>query len=87
MASRVDVAKATEEAKAGKVEYRVDKQAAIHLGIGKVSFGAEKLLENANTFFSSLQAQKPSSIKGIYVKSVAVATTMGPGIKVDYQAK
>ena len=82
-----DVAKATEEAKAGKVEYRVDKQAAIHLGIGKVSFGAEKLLENANTFFASLQAQKPSSIKGIYIKSVAVATTMGPGIKVDYQAK
>ena len=82
-----DVAKATEEAKAGKVEYRVDKQAAIHLGVGKVSFGAEKLLENANTFFASLQAQKPSSIKGVYIKSVAVATTMGPGIKVDYQAK
>ena len=82
-----DVAKATEEAKAGKVEYRVDKQAAIHLSVGKVSFGAEKLLENANTFFASLQAQKPSSIKGVYIKSVAVATTMGPGIKVDYQAK
>lgn len=82
-----DVAKATEEAKAGKVEYRVDKQAAIHLSVGKVSFGTEKLLENANTFFASLQAQKPSSIKGVYIKSVAVATTMGPGIKVDYQAK
>ena len=82
-----DVAKATEEAKAGKVEYRVDKQAAIHLSVGKISFGAEKLLENANTFFTSLQAQKPSSIKGVYIKSVAVATTMGPGIKVDYQAK
>ena len=82
-----DGAKATEEAKAGKVEYRVDKQAAIHLSVGKVSFGAEKLLENANTFFASLQAQKPSSIKGVYIKSVAVATTMGPGIKVDYQAK
>ena len=82
-----DVAKATEVAKAGKVEYRVDKQAAIHLSVGKVSFGAEKLLENANTFFASLQAQKPSSIKGVYIKSVAVATTMGPGIKVDYQAK
>ena len=69
------------------IAYRVDKQAAIHLGVGKVSFGAEKLLENANTFFASLQAQKPSSIKGVYIKSVAVATTMGPGIKVDYQAK
>ena len=81
-----DIAKAVSEAKAGKVEYRVDKQAAIHLSVGKVSFGADKLVENANTFFASLQAQKPASLKGVYVKSVAVATTMGPGIKVDYQA-
>lgn len=81
-----DIAKAVSEAKAGKVEYRVDKQATIHLSVGKVSFGADKLLENANTFFASLQAQKPASLKGVYVKSVAVATTMGPGIKVDYQA-
>lgn len=81
-----DVAKAVAEAKAGKVEYRVDKQAAVHLSVGKVSFGADKLLENANAFFASLQAQKPASIKGVYVKSVAVATTMGPGIKVDYQS-
>ena len=62
-------------------------QVAIHLSVDKVSFGTKKLLENANTFFASLQAQKPSSIKGVYIKSVAVATTMGPGIKVDYQAK
>lgn len=81
-----DIAKAVSEAKAGKIEYRVDKQAAIHLSVGKVSFGADKLVENANTFFTSLQAQKPASLKGVYVKSVAVATTMGPGIKVDYQA-
>lgn len=81
-----DIAKAVSEAKAGKVEYRVDKQAAIHLSVGKVSFGADKLVENANAFFASLQAQKPASLKGVYVKSVAVATTMGPGIKVDYQA-
>ena len=81
-----DVAKAVTEAKAGKVEYRVDKQAAIHLSVGKVSFGTDKLLENANTFFASLQAQKPSSLKGVYIKSVAVATTMGPGIKVDHQS-
>ena len=81
-----DVAKAVTEAKAGKVEYRVDKQAAIHLSVGKVSFGADKLFENANTFFASLQSQKPSSLKGVYVKSVAVTTTMGPGIKVDYQS-
>ena len=81
-----DVAKAVAEAKAGKVEYRVDKQAAVHLSVGKVSFGADKLLENANAFFASLQSQKPASIKGVYIKSVAIATTMGPGIKVDYQS-
>ena len=81
-----DVAKAVAEAKAGKVEYRVDKQAAVHLSVGKVSFGADKLLENANAFFASLQSQKPASIKGVYVKSVAITTTMGPGIKVDYQS-
>ena len=81
----VDVVKAVTEAKAGKVEYRVDKQATIHLSVGKVSFGAAKLLENAQTFFASLQSQKPSSLKGIFVKSTAIATTMGPGIKVENQ--
>ncbi len=81
-----DVAKAVTEAKAGKVEYRVDKQATIHLSIGKVSFGAKKLEENAAAFFASLQSQKPSSLKGAYVKSTAITTTMGPGIKVENQA-
>lgn len=80
-----DVAKAVTEAKAGKVEYRVDKQATIHLSIGKVSFGAKKLEENAAAFFASLQSQKPSSLKGAYVKSTAIATTMGPGIKLENQ--
>jgi len=78
-----DVAKAVTEAKAGKVEYRVDKQAIVHLSIGKVSFGATKLEENAKAFFSSLQSQKPSSIKGAYVKSTSISTTQGPGIKVE----
>lgn len=78
-----DVAKAVTEAKAGKVEYRVDKQAIVHLSIGKVSFGAAKLEENARAFFDSLQSQKPSSLKGGYVKSTAISTTMGPGIKVE----
>ncbi len=78
-----DVAKAVTEAKAGKVEYRVDKQAIVHLGVGKVSFGADKLNENAKAFFESLQSQKPSSIKGGYVKSITITTTMGPGIKVE----
>lgn len=81
-----DVAKAVTEAKAGKVEYRVDKQATIHLSIGKVSFGTQKLEENAKAFFASLQSQKPSSLKGSFVKSTAIATTMGPGIKIENQA-
>lgn len=80
-----DVAKAVTEAKAGKVEYRVDKQAAIHLSVGKVSFGADKLVENARSFFNSLQGQKPSSLKGQFILSTAVTTTMGPGIKVENQ--
>lgn len=78
-----DVAKATSEAKAGKVEYRVDKQAIVHLGIGKVSFGAAKLQENAKTFLDSLQSVKPSSLKGVYIKTIVITTTQGPGIKVD----
>ena len=78
-----DVAKAVKDAKGGKVEYRVDKQAIVHLSIGKVSFGAAKLEENARAFFDSLQSQKPSSLKGGYVKTTAISTTMGPGIKVE----
>ena len=78
-----DVEKAVKEAKAGKVEYRVDKQAIVHIGIGKVSFGADKLLANAEAFFSSLKAQKPASLKGSYVKSVYVTTTMGPSIQIE----
>ncbi len=76
-------AQAVKEAKAGKVEYRVDKQAIVHLAVGKVSFGADKLTENAQSFFGSLMGVKPSSIKGAYIQSVYLATTMGPGIKVD----
>lgn len=78
-----NVAKAVKESKGGRVEYRVDKQAIVHQGIGKVSFGADKLLDNAKAVVDNLNATKPSSIKGALVKSVAVSTTMGPGIKVD----
>ena len=78
-----DVAKAVKEAKAGKVEYRVDKQAIVHLGVGKVSFGADKLIENTKAFFDSLQSQKPTSLKGGYVKTITVSSTMGPGVKVE----
>jgi ribosomal protein L1 len=78
-----DVAKAVTEAKAGKVEYRVDKQAIVHVGVGKVSFGVEKLQANAQAFLDSLKSQKPGSIKGAYVKSASISATMGPGIKVE----
>ena len=79
----MDVEKAVKESKAGKVEYRVDKRSIVHIGLGKVSFGSDKLLENANTFFDSLKAQKPASLKGTYVKSVFITTTMGPSIAVE----
>lgn len=78
-----DVVKAVTEAKTGKVEYRVDKQAIIHLAIGKVSFGAAKLTDNAKIFLDNLQSQKPTGLKGIYVKSTSISATQGPGIKVE----
>ena len=78
-----DVAKAVTEAKAGKVEYRVDKQAIVHLSVGKVSFGAKKLQDNAAAFIGSLTSQKPSSIKGAFVKSISISTSQGPSIKVE----
>ena len=78
-----DIEKAVKEAKAGKVEYRVDKQAIVHIGLGKTDFKPEQLLENAQTFFDSLKAQKPASIKGQYVKSVYLTTTMGPSIQIE----
>ena len=78
-----DIEKAVKEAKAGKIEYRVDKQAIVHVGLSKVSFGADKLMENINAFTESLKSQKPASIKGQYVKSVYMTTSMGPSILVE----
>jgi large subunit ribosomal protein L1 len=78
-----DIAKAVTEAKGGKVEYRVDKQAIVHVGVGKVSFGADKLTANIQAFLDSLKSQKPASLKGGYVKSASLSTTMGPGIKIE----
>jgi large subunit ribosomal protein L1 len=77
-----DVAKAIEQAKAGKVEIRVDETGIAHLSIGKVSFGTEKLLSNAQAVFSTLKSAKPSSIKGTYVVSIYASTTMGPSVKI-----
>ena len=78
-----DVAKAVTEAKAGKIEYRLDKTNIIHCPIGKVSFGPEKLKENLDTLMEAIVKAKPAATKGQYIKSVAVASTMGPGVKIN----
>ena len=78
-----DVAKAVSELKAGKVEYRVEKAGIVHVPIGKVSFGPEKLNENARALLNSLIRAKPAAAKGNYLLSISVASTMGPGVKVD----
>lgn len=81
----MDVTKAVHDVKAGKVEYRVDKQSVVHVIFGKKSFGKDKLVENATTIMDAIIKAKPASAKGTYLKSVAIATTMGPGIKVLYK--
>ena len=79
----MDVTKAINEIKSGKVEYRLDKTNIIHLGFGKVSFGAEKLAENYETIMNAIIKAKPAAAKGQYIKSVSVTTTMGPGIFIN----
>lgn len=78
-----EVEKAIQEIKAGKVEYRVDKQSNVHVPIGKVSFDIDKLVENFNALADTIVKAKPQAAKGIYLKNVAVSSTMGPGVKVD----
>ncbi len=78
-----DVANAVKEAKAGKVEYRVDRAGVVHCRIGRVSFDQQKLSENASALISELVAKKPSTAKGIYVRSITLSSTMGPGVRVD----
>ena len=78
-----DVAKAVNEVKAGKVDYRVDKAGVVHVRIVKKSFGEQKLLENAHALLTAIMRSKPASAKGNYVKSIAVSSTMGPGVRVD----
>ena len=79
----MDVTKAIQEIKSGKVEYRLDKTNIIHLGFGKVSFGAEKLAENYDVIMNAIIKAKPAAAKGQYIKSVSVSTTMGPGLYIN----
>ena len=79
----MDIQKAVNEIKAGKVEYRVDKTGNIQCLVGKVSFDSEKLVENIRTVYNVIIKLKPSTVKGVYMKSMSISTTMGPGIKVD----
>jgi len=79
----MDVAKAVSEIKSGKVEYRVDKTSIVHVPVGKVSFGSQKLIENLETLMEAIIKAKPASAKGTYIKSAVISTTMGPGIKLN----
>ena len=82
----MDVAKAVKDAKAGKVEYRLDKNNIVHVAVGKASFGKDKIAENVKAVVEALIKSKPTAAKGIYLKSLALASTMGPGIKFSYKA-
>jgi large subunit ribosomal protein L1 len=79
----LDVARAVKEVKAGKIEFRVDKTGIIHCPVGKVSFAAERLAENAQALIASVLKAKPASAKGRYVRSIVVSSTMGPGLSID----
>jgi large subunit ribosomal protein L1 len=81
-----EVAQAIEEIKKGKVEYRVDRKGIIHCGIGRVSFEVEQIHENARTLLDALVRARPASVKGQYIRSITISSTMGPGIAVDYAA-
>lgn len=81
-----DVTRAVAEAKAGRVEYRVDSTGIVHLGMGKVSFGKDKLMENAQAVLANIRSNKPASVKGAYVKSIHISTTMGPSVNVETSA-
>jgi len=82
----MDVAKAINDTKAGRVEYRLDKTAIIHCAIGKKSFGSQKLVENYTALMEALVKAKPAAAKGTYLKSITAASTMGPGVKLSYKA-
>jgi large subunit ribosomal protein L1 len=78
-----EVARAVEELKAGKIDFKVEKAGIVHVPMGKVSFGVDKIVQNASAFLETIIRLKPASSKGTYLKSIAISTTMGPGIKID----
>jgi len=78
-----EIAKAVEELKAGKIDFKVEKAGIVHVPMGKVSFGVDKIVQNASAFLETIIRLKPASSKGTYLKSIAISTTMGPGIKID----
>ncbi|MFZ1983828.1 MAG: 50S ribosomal protein L1 [Desulfatitalea sp.] len=78
-----DVGKAVQELKAGKIDFRVEKAGIVHAPMGKVSFGVEKIVQNLSAFIDTIMRLKPSSSKGTYLKSIAISTTMGPGVRID----
>ena len=78
-----DIARAVKELKAGKIDFKVEKAGIVHVPMGKVSFGVEKIVQNASAFLETIIRLKPASSKGTYLKSIAISTTMGPGIKID----
>ena len=82
----MDVAKAVKDIKAGKIEYKTDRIGNIHASIGKVSFGTQKLVENAKEFYQRLVQVRPSTVKGVYMKNVTISTAMGPGIRLDVES-
>jgi large subunit ribosomal protein L1 len=78
-----DLSRAIQELKAGKIDFRVEKAGIVHAPMGKVSFGVEKIIQNMTAFLETIMRLKPSSSKGTYLKTIAISTTMGPGIKID----
>ena len=80
-----DIAKAVNDLKAGKIEFRVEKEGIIHVGIGKLSFDADKIVENFNTFLDAIIKARPNSLKGKYIKKVSISSTMGPGFKLNVE--
>ncbi len=79
----MDVAKAVKEVKGGKIDFKVDKTGIIHASIGKVSFDADKIAENANELLKTIVKLKPSTVKGVYIKSIFLSSTMSPGVAID----